>query len=193
VTVTFSFGASSTLAQQIESGSPGDVFASADERTMNSVAQASDVRGTPKIFALNKLEIAVAPGDPKRIAGLADLARRDLQVALCAPQVPCGAFAAQALARARVTVPRASQEQDVKAVLTKVRLGEADAGIVYATDVRAAGSSVAGVAIPDSLNVVARYPIVLLRSASPAAQGFVDFVLSPAGAAILRRYGFSIP
>jgi molybdate transport system substrate-binding protein len=107
--------------------------------------------------------------------------------------VPCGKLAAQALANVGVSIAHPSREVDVKAVVTKVRLGEADAGIVYATDVRAAGSGVTGVPIPDAQNVVARYPITVLKGARPGAGAFVDFILSPSGAAILQRYGFQIP
>ena len=193
VTVTFSFGASSTLAQQIVAGSPGDVFASADERTMARAVAGGAVVGSPRIFATNRLEIAVAPGNPRHIMALADLARPGLRIALCASQVPCGAFADQALAGAHVAVAHPSRELDVKAVFTKVRLGEADAGVVYTTDVLAAGRSVAGIAIPDAQNVIARYPIAVLKGAPAAAQAFVDYVLSADGSAIMLRFGFGAP
>jgi len=193
VQVTFSFGASSTLAAQIVSGSPGDVFASADERTMKRAVDAGDVAGSPQIFATNRLAVAVAPGNPEHIGTLADLARPGLRIALCAAQVPCGTLADQTLVNAHVTVAHPSRELDVKAVVTKVRLGEADAGIVYTTDVLAAAGSVAGVAIPDAQNVVARYPIAVLKGASSSARTFVDFIISPDGAAILRRFGFGVP
>ena len=193
VTVAFSFGASSTLAQQIVAGSPGDVFASADERTMKRAVDEGAVVGSPRIFATNRLEIAVAPGNPKHVIALADLARSGLRIALCASQVPCGAFADQALTGARVAVVHPSRELDVKAVLTKVRLGEADAGVVYTTDVLAAGTSVAGIPIPDAQNVIARYPIAALKGAPTAAQAFVDYLLSENGSAIMRRFGFGVP
>ncbi len=190
VKVQLNFAGSSTLVQQIQQGAPADVFASADEETMQHLVGA--IAGAPRLFARNRLQIVVTPGNPKGIAGLADLAKPGLTIVLCGPTVPCGRYATEAFAKAGVIAPAASQELDVKAVLNKVAMGEADAGIVYATDVRAAGSRVAGVDLPESSNVFARYPIAVLKDApNPvAAVAFVDFVLSPDGQQALARFGF---
>ncbi len=183
------FGGSAALATQITQGAPADVFASADQPNMQKVVAAGYVSAAA-VFATNRLQVVVGHGNPKGIHSLADLARPGLVLVLCAPAVPCGAYGAQALSKAGVTVHPASQEQDVKAVVTKVHLGEADAGIVYRTDVRAAGSGVEGVDIPAEQNVTAAYPIAVLKGAVPAAGGFVDFVRSPQGQRILAGFGF---
>jgi len=187
--VQLNFGGSSTLAAQIAQGAPAEVFASADQASMQRVVGAGQA-AAHAVFATNRLQLVVGPGNPKGIHSLADLARPGLVVVLCAPAVPCGAYAAQALGKAGVTVHPASQEQDVKAVVTKVALGEADAGIVYQTDVRAAGRAVAGVEIPAGENVIAEYPIAVLRGAGPEATAFVDFVRSSEGQRILAGFGF---
>jgi molybdate transport system substrate-binding protein len=193
-TVTFSFGGSSMLVSQIQQGAIGDVFASADRPNMQKLIQAGLTAESPIVFARNDLEIVVGKGNPKHIASLADLARSGLVVVLCAPVVPCGSYAAQALQKAGVSVKPASQEADVKAVLSKVALGEADAGIVYVTDVKAAGAAVEGVAISPALNVVAEYPIVILKDSQnrALARAFVSYVLTD-GRPILARYGFTNP
>ena len=190
----FSFGASSALATQLEQGAPADAIATADEVTMKKLVDAGLV-DAPQVFAKNRLEIAVEPNNPEGVQGLADLAKAGLKVVLAGEQVPVGRYARQALGAANVTVVPVSLEPDVKAVLTKVQLGEADAGIVYATDVRAAKGKVTGVAIPEAQNVVAMYPIaVSKRAANPAAaKAFVAFVLSAEGRAILERFGFAAP
>lgn len=192
VHVTFSFAASSLLATQVQQGAPADVLATADEITMAKVA---DLVETPQPFAHNRLEIAVEKGNPKHVAGLADLARSDLAVVLAAEEVPVGKYAREALADARVSVAPRSLEADVKAVLNKVALGEADAGIVYATDVKAAANKVDGVEIPDSQNVVATYPIAVVKKSPDAesARAFVNFVLSDKGRDILAHFGFTAP
>src|SRR2546430_2804939 len=135
----FNFGSSSTLATQITNGAPADVYASADEANMEKIVDANLTDGRAQLFATNRLEIAVAAGNPKRIGGLADLARPDVVLVLAAPTVPAGKYALDALGKAGVTAKPVSQEVDVRAVLNKVSLGEADAGIVYVTDVRSAG------------------------------------------------------
>lgn len=193
--VRFNFAGSAALAAQIDEGAPADVFASADAPNMQKVVAGGATLSVPRTFATNRLEIVVAAGNPRGIRGLADLANPALVVVLCAPAVPCGNYAGQALAAAGVKVAARSQEQDVNAVVTKVALGEADAGIVYVTDVRAGGSRVQGVEIPDSQNVVASYPVAALRGGSNArgGQAFVDFLLSAAGQGILGRYGFAKP
>lgn len=193
VAVTFNFAASSTLAAQIVEKAPAQVFASADEANMKKVVDAGAVQGAPRIFATNRLVIVVPKGNPKHVASLADLSRPGLTVALAAPQVPAGKYAAEAFAKAGVAVPQASQEVDVRAVLTRVAMDEADAGIVYVTDVRAAADRVDAVPIPEAQNVIARYPIAALPSAGDTARAFVDAVLSPAGQATLARFGFLAP
>jgi molybdate transport system substrate-binding protein len=192
--VTFSYGGSSTLAAQLEQGASADVFASADEPSMDRVVKAGLVSGTPSVFAHNRLAIAVAPGNPRHIAALADLARPGVNVSLCQAQVPCGRYAAQSLDRAGVKVQPASQELDVKAVLSRVELGEADAGIVYASDIHAAGPRVLGVDIPLGQNVLAGYPIAALTGARlDAARLFVEFVLGPEGRRVLTDQRFLVP
>ena len=195
VDVTLSFGASSDLVRQITEGAPADVFASADQRTMATLVDAGAAGDEPAVFATNALEIVVGPGNPKGVTGVADLAGGDLVVVTCAVEVPCGAYAQQLFENAGVTVTPASYEENVRAVLTKVRLGEADAGIVYRTDVAAAGDDADGVEIPADVNVVAEYPIVVTRDAADpaAARAFVDFVRSDAGQAVLASYGFASP
>jgi molybdate transport system substrate-binding protein len=192
LTVKFSFAGSPTLATQIQQGAPADVFASADEPNMRKVTGASLAAGSPTLFAHNKLEIAVQAGNPRKIKSVSDLANPRIKVDECAPAVPCGSYATTVFGKAGVHVTPVSQEQDVKAVLTKVGLGEADAGIVYVTDVESAGSSVAGVTIPDNLNVTADYPIVRLKSSRnpAAADAFIRYVEGPAGQKVLASYGF---
>ena len=192
---TFNYGSSSTLATQIVNGAPADVFASADDANLQKILGAGLVQGSMSIFASNRLQIAVALGDPKGIASLADLARRDLVVVLAAPSVPAGKYAQDALSKAGVTLTPASQELDVRAVLNKVALGEADAGIVYITDVRSAAGRVTGVDIPEQHQVLARYPIAAVKeSRNPRlAQAYVDFLLSDQGQKLLAEFGFSKP
>ena len=192
--IKLSFGGSSTLVAQIQQGAVGDIFASADQPTMQKAVDAGLVAGPPTIFAHNRLEIAVGSGNPKHITGLSDLGRSGIVVVLCAPAVPCGRYAAQTLQKAGVTVKPASQETDVKAVVSKVALGEADAGISYVTDVKAAGGGVQGVEIPLSLNIVADYPVAILKDSqnAPLAKAFVTYLLG-AGQPTLARYGFTGP
>ncbi len=189
------FAASSTLVQQIEQGAPADVFASANEEQMRRLEEGGALAGTAARFARNLLAIAVEKGNPHGIHALADLARPGLVVVLAAPAVPAGQYALEAFTRAGVEPPAGSRELDVKAVLSRVALGEADAGVVYVTDVRAAGDTVTGVTIPDAQNVTAHYPIAAVREApNPAgARAFVAFVLSPDAGAVLARYGFLPP
>ena len=193
--VTFNFGASSTLAQQILQGAPVDAFAAADTSTMQKVVDGKAAAAAPVVFAHNVLAIIVATGNPKTIATLADLARSDLVVVLAAPQVPAGAYAQQALAKAGVKVTPKSLEPDVKAVVSKVTTGEADAGIVYATDVTAAKGQADGVTIAAADNVVASYPIVVAKAStnSNLARTFVTFTTGADGRAVLAAYGFDRP
>jgi molybdate transport system substrate-binding protein len=192
---TFNFGSSSTLATQITNGAPADVFASADDASMQKVVDANLTDGAATAFVSNRLQIAVAPGNPKKIAGLSDLARSDVVLVLAAPTVPAGKYALEALTEAGVTAKPVSQEVDVRAVLNKVSLGEADAGIVYVTDVKSAASHVTGVDIPEQQQVLARFPIAVVKdSKNPRlARGFVDFLLSPAGQSLLAEFGFAKP
>ncbi len=190
---TFSFGASSSLAQQVANGAPADVLATADEQSMQRVADRQAQPAT--VFAQNRLAVVVRRGNPKGVRSLADLARPDVIVVLCAPEVPCGRFGAQATSRAGVEVRARSLEPDVKGVVSKVSLGEADAGIVYVTDVRAAAGELEEVTIPPEHNVLARYPIAPLRGGpSPElARAFTEFVRSAPGRAVLDKAGFQAP
>jgi molybdate transport system substrate-binding protein len=192
---TFNYGSSSTLATQIVNGAPADVFASADETNLQKIVDAALVQGSASIFATNRLQIAVAPGNPKRISSLADLARRDLVVVLAAPSVPAGKYALEALGKAGVTLAPASQEVDVRAVLNRVALGEADAGIVYVTDVRSAAARVTGVDIPEQHQVIARYPVAALTESrnQRLSSLFIDFLLGPDGQRVLGDFGFTHP
>ncbi len=192
---TFNFGSSSTLATQVTNGAPADVFASADEANMRKIVDAKLTDGAPTAFATNRLEIAVADGNPKKIGALADLARSDVVLVLAAPTVPAGKYALEALTKAGVTTRPVSQEVDVRAVLNKVSLGEADAGIVYVTDVKSATGRVTGVEIPEHDQVVARYPIAVVKGSrnAPLANRFIDYLVSPVGQGILATHGFSKP
>lgn len=195
VRLTFNFGSSSTLATQITNGAPADVLASADEANVQKIVDAKLADGVPTPFATNRLEIAVGVGNPKKIASLADLGRPDVILVVAAPTVPAGKYALEALAKAGVTAKPVSQEVDVRAVLNKVSLGEADAGIVYVTDVKSAGTRVTGVDIPEQHQVVARYPIAVVKDSRNAALAhrFVDYLVSPAGQLVLAEFGFSKP
>ncbi len=193
--VTFNFAGSPTLVQQIREGAPADVFAAADEATMQKLVDAGATAESPRVFARTALQIAVAKGNPHRIAGLADLRRPGLVVVLCGETVPCGRYALEAFGKAGLPAPPGSREMDVKAVVTKVALGEADAGIVYATDVRAVADAVASVDLAPAHAIGASYPLAVLREAAhpEAARSFVAFVLSDPGATILGAHGFLRP
>ncbi|HET8641499.1 MAG TPA: molybdate ABC transporter substrate-binding protein [Pseudonocardiaceae bacterium] len=193
VDVRISFAGSSDLAQQIVNGAPADVFAAANESTMDTVVQAGLAAGEPKIFAGNTLQIVTAPGNPKQITGFADLAGRDLVLVVCAPQVPCGSATGQIEQQTGVTLAPASEEPDVKAVLGKVAGGEADAGLVYVTDVKAAGDKVTGVDFPEAANAVNRYPIIALDGSGELAAQFVTLVLGEGGGEVLASAGFQAP
>jgi molybdate transport system substrate-binding protein len=194
-TVKFSFAASSELATQITSGAPADVFASASPSTMDQVVQAGAAAGDPVVFVRNRLQIAVPAGNPADVAGLADFATTDLKVALCAPEVPCGDAADRAFDAAGVTPAPDTLEPDVKAVLSKMSLGEVDAALVYRTDVIAAGDQVEGIDFPEAGDAVNDYPIVVLADAPnpEGATAFADLVESPKGAAVLQKAGFEQP
>ena len=194
VDVTFNFGGSSALATQIAEGAPVDVFAAASPATMTTVTDAG-LATDPHDFATNTLEIAVPTDNPGRVTGLADFANPDLAIALCAAEVPCGAAAITALDSAGIVASVDTYEQDVKAVLTKVELGEVDAGLVYRTDVLAAGTKVTGIEFPEAAGAIATYPIAALTASAnaDAAAAFVAFVLSDAGQQILQKAGFGAP
>jgi molybdate transport system substrate-binding protein len=193
--VTFSFAGSSALATQINQGAPADVFASAAPANMKTVTDAGNGDGTPVTFVKNQLVIAVAKGNPQGIKGLSDLAKPGVKVALCAPQVPCGAAAQKALATANVTITPVTLEQDVKAALSKVKLGEVDAALVYRTDAKAAASDVEAVEFPESASAINEYPIVVVKNApnKAGAQAFVAYVQSDKAKAVLTAAGFQSP
>jgi molybdate transport system substrate-binding protein len=194
--ISLNFGSSGTLATQIQSGASADLFASADLTNMDKLVTARKVKVAPTTFALNEMQIVVKPGNPKGVRTLADL--KDLKtIALCGVTVPCGSYAAAVLSGAGVTIPerQITRGADVKATLAAVALGDADAGIVYVTDVLAAKPAVAGVVIPDDDNITAVYPIAPIAKSSnlKLAKAFIAYVMSPAGQKTLARYGFLAP
>jgi molybdate transport system substrate-binding protein len=192
VTVAFEFGGSSGLAAQIVQGAPADVFAAASPETIRIVVDAGLARD-PATFATNSLELVVPEGNPGAVTGLADLADPDLAIALCAAEVPCGAASASLLDDAGVAPSVDTLEQDVTAVLTRVRAGEADAGLVYRTDVLAAGDDVEGIEIAGADRATNDYPVVALDGAGDTAGDFVAFVLSDEGLAVMEAAGFGAP
>ena len=193
-TVTFNFGASSTLATQINQGAPADVFAAASPATMKTVTD-TGAAGAPVDFASNTLQIAVPAGNPAQITGLADFADEAKSIAICAPQVPCGAAAVKVFAAAQITPKPDTLEQDVKAALAKVAANEVDAALVYTTDVIGSPEKVDGIDFLESDQAVNQYPIATLTAskAPEVSQAFVDYVLSPEGQAVLTKAGFAQP
>jgi molybdate transport system substrate-binding protein len=193
-TVKFSFGPSSGLATEITSGAPADVFASASPKNMDTVVAAGDA-SSPTDFAKNTAEVAVPPSNPGKVTSVTDLAKSSVKVALCQPQVPCGVIAAEVFKNAGITVKPVTLQPDVKSVLTQVELGNVDAGVVYVTDVMAAGAKVKGVTIPASDNASTLYPIAAITKSThlSVAQQFVAYVLSPAGQQVLTAAGFQKP
>ena len=191
VKVVLNFAGSSALAQQISQGAPVDVFASAAPKNMDQVTD----KGTPVVFVKNKLEIAVPKGNPAKITGLTDFADKDRKIALCAEQVPCGAAAKKVFETAKITPQPDSLEQDVKAALTKVGLGEVDAALVYKTDVLSAKDKVDGIEFPEADSAINDYPIATLTNAKnpDGGKAFVDFVLSDRGRTVLTEAGFAAP
>jgi molybdate transport system substrate-binding protein len=192
--IAFSFAGSQQLVAQVESGAPADVVATADETSMGKLVTANLV-DAPRDFARNRLEIVAAPGNPKRIRSLSDLSRPDLKVVLEDPSVPAGRYGRQVLDRQGVKVNPVSLELDVKSELEKVETGEADAGIVYVTDITSAGSRVSSVVIPADQNVIATYPVAVVRASTNGAlaQAFVDQLLSRTGQETLISRGFLAP
>ena len=195
LSLTFNFAGSQALVTQIQQGADVDVFASADTKNMKKLEDAGLV-DTPKTFARNKLEIAVAPGNPKHITSLADLEKSGVTLVLADVSVPAGKYARQAFTKAGLPAPKpVSNELDVKSALSKLTLGEADAVVVYVTDVKAAGTRVEGVTIPDTENVVAVYPIAVLKASkhAVAAAAFVDEIATRGGQQVLQDKGFLPP
>ncbi|MER7689524.1 molybdate ABC transporter substrate-binding protein [Streptomyces sp. NPDC097610] len=193
--VTFNFGGSDTLAASITGGAPADVFAAASPKTMAIVTDKKDAATTPATFVRNQLEIATLPGNPDKVASLKDLTKSGLKVVLCDKTVPCGAAAQKALDASKLKLTPVSYEQDVKSALTKVELKEADAAVVYKTDVKAAGDKVEGVEFPESAKAVNAYPIALLKDApnAEAAKAFIALVQSAEGQKVLTAAGFLQP
>jgi molybdate transport system substrate-binding protein len=193
-TVKFSFGPSSGLAEQITSGAPADVFASAAPANMDTVVQAGDA-SSPKDFAKNTAEVAVPPDNPGKVKSVNDLAKKSVKVALCQPQVPCGVVASEVFKNLGIKVKPVTLQPDVKSVLTQVETGNVDAGMVYVTDVMAAGSKVKGVTVPAGDNASTLYPIATITSSKheSIAKEFVNYVLSPAGQQVLAAAGFQKP
>ncbi|MEE2568764.1 molybdate ABC transporter substrate-binding protein [Pseudarthrobacter sp. J64] len=195
VEVRFSFAGSSDLASQISQGAPADVFAAADTRTMERLRDAGLVEGGPRTFATNTLAIAVPPGNPAGIGSFADLARPGLKLVACAGQVPCGAATEKLEQQTGTSLAPVSEENSVTDVLGKVISGEADAGLVYATDVRSAGGKVQGIDFPESAGAVNSYPIAAVKGAAnpAAAAAFLQLVAGPDGQQILASAGFGPP
>ena len=194
VHVTFSFGGSSTLAQQIVAKAPADVFAAASPATMKTVTDAGDAAASPRVFVRNVLEIAVPPNNPGNVTGLSDFGKSGLKIAVCAVAVPCGAAADKVFKATGISPEIDSYEQDVKGVLTKVESGEADAGMVYATDVKSAGDKVKGIDFPEASNAINDYPIAALTEAKnpTAANAWIDFLLSPEARQVFSDAGFQL-
>ncbi len=195
VTDFLNFGPSSGLATQITEGAPADVFASANTTQMDVVADAGNTEAEPEVFVENVLQIAVPVGNPAGITGIDDFANPDLTLAICAAEVPCGAAAATVFEAAGITPSVDSLEEDVRAALTKVELGEVDAALVYVTDVVAAGDTVEGIDFPEIEEAVNSYPIATLAEAPnpDAATAWVEFILSDDAAAVFEEAGFRIP
>jgi molybdate transport system substrate-binding protein len=195
VDVVYNFGGSSDLAAQIVNGAPADVFASANRTPMTTVADAGLVAGEPAVVVTNRLQIAVAPGNPEGVRGFADLAAPGLTLVVCAPAVPCGAATEQVERVTGVTLSPVSEAENVRDVLSQVATGNADAGLVYVTDVASAGGEVEGVAFPESSAAVNEYPVAALTGAPQpeAAAEFVAFVQGAEARAVFEAAGFGTP
>jgi molybdate transport system substrate-binding protein len=193
--VTFSFGPSSGLATQIINGAPASVFASAAPANMTQVVKAGETLNSPSNFAKNKMEVAVPPGNPAGVTSVSNLSKSAVKVALCQPQVPCGVVARDVFKNAGISVTPVTLQPDVKSVLSQVELGNVDAGMVYVTDVKAAGSKVKGVPVPAGDNASTLYPIATLKDASDktVANEFVAYVMGPQGEHVLAQDGFEKP
>ena len=195
VKVQFNFGASSDLARFVQEGAPADVFASADMSKMDRVESKGLLDSPPVIFATNYLEIIVEKGNPLNISSLQDLENLDLVFVTTSPDVPIGKYTAEVLKKAGVSITPDSLESNVKGIMLKVASGEADAAIVYHSEVIASDGQVEGVEILAEFNIVAKYPIGIIKNSAnkKQAQGFVDFLLSTAGQTLLTQYGFGLP
>lgn len=195
VTIDLDFDGSSTLVAQLAQGAPADVFASADEKNMQAAAAQKLIVGHPVDFATNTLEIAAPPGNPAHITSFADLAKPGIRTVVCADGVPCGNAVEQVEQNTGITIAPMSEEQSVTNVLAKVESGDADAGVVYVTDVKGAGGKVAGVQFPEAKQVVNSYPIAVTAGARhPAlATRFVAYVTGATGRATLAAAGFGAP
>lgn len=194
IAVEFAFAGSSELAAQLQQGAPIDVFAAADTATMDRVIESGDALA-PVVFALNSMVLAVEAGNPLGITSVEALGDDDLTVVVCAPIVPCGAYTEEIAGAAGVDVRADSLERNVRSVLSKIALGEADVGMVYVTDVLAGADDVEAVPIPEPINVMASYPIAVTTIARDEAptQAFIDFVLGPTGQRIIEQFGFETP
>jgi molybdate transport system substrate-binding protein len=194
-TVRLGLAGSADLVAQLQQGAPADVLATADVDTMARAAGDGLLAGPARPFAGNAMAIAVPADNPAGVTSFADLARPGVAVVLCAPQVPCGAAAARIQASTGITLAPVSEEGSVTGVLGKVSAGQADAGVVYRTDVAGTGAAVRGIPIPEAVNATTTYPIaVLAGSAEPAlARSFTDLVLGEAGQQVLRDAGFTAP
>ena len=193
VGVDLHFAGTPTLVFQLREGAPADVFASADAWNMRRAVESGRVASEPVVFAGNRLAIVTRAGNPERIGGLADLARPELSVGLCGPEVPAGRYAREALARAGESVTSVSDEPSVKAVVAKVSLGELDAGVVFLTDARSAPGEVDCVPLGAACDVRAEYSIARIEGAGARAGAFLDFVLSEDGRELFERHGFAVP
>ena len=193
--IMFSFAGSSDLATQISQGAPADVFASADAKNMAKLGDAGLVEGSPRDFATNVLTIAVPPGNPASVASFADLAQPGVKTVICAAQVPCGAATKRVEQETGTTLTPVSEESSVTDVLGKVVSGEADAGLVYVTDVKAAGNKVQEVPVPESAQAVNTYPIAAVRTGKnkDLTAAFIEAVTGPDGQRLLRGAGFGTP
>ncbi|CAN5319199.1 molybdate ABC transporter substrate-binding protein [soil metagenome] len=194
-TVTLNFAGSSDLVAQITAGAPADVFASADTKNMKKLTDAGLVTGTPVNFATNVLEIAVPLGNPAQVKNFADLGDPRVKTVICAPQVPCGSATSTIEAATGVTIPAVSEESSVTEVLGKVASGEADAGVVYVTDVKSASSTVLGIAFAESGQAVNTYPIGVVSSTkNPSlSAAFIAYVTGRVGTEVLQAAGFGAP
>jgi len=193
--IVLSFGPSSGLVEQVLAGAPADVLATADTRTMDKAVSDGAVEGKPVVFARNTLTLAVPAGNPGDVASLADLAREDLRIALCEPQVPCGAATERLLDVADVAAAPDTLENDVRDTAGKVALGEVDAALIYLTDAAAMADQIDTIDIPEAKEVVNDYPAAVLSGAAnqAGAEAFVASLTGEPGRRILGQAGFVLP
>lgn len=193
--VTFNFAGSADLVTQLQQGAPADVFAAADTKNMAKATGDNLVAGTPVDFASNSLQIAVPPDNPAKVASFQDLTKAGVKVVVCAPEAPCGSAAQQIETATGIVLNPVSEESSVTDVMNKVQTGEADAGLVYVSDVKGAGDKVTGVPFPESKVAVNQYPIASLTvSRNPdLAREFIELVTGPQGQQVLADAGFAGP